>query len=441
MIEAPVRATAARRLYTLAWYAALPFAAAYLLARSLRQPEYRRHWGERFLGTGPRPVPAAGASPVFWLHAVSVGETRAAQPLAEQLAARHPQARFVLTHMTPTGRSAAQPLLHALAGRVTQRYLPYDRPAAVRRFLAQVRPTMLILLETEIWPNLQFEARRAGVPVVLANARLSERSLARTQRWPSLMRPAAAALAAVAAQTEADRARWEQLYAGPIRVTGNLKFDVAPDEAMLQAGLRLRHRLGDRSVWMFASTREGEERALVEALAAAAPAAGPAPALLFVPRHPQRFEEVAALVAALGHPVVRRAGFESMPPDARVLLGDSMGEMPAYYAMADVALIGGSLAPLGGQNLIEACACGCPVLFGPHMFNFAQAAADALRAGAALQVDDAAGAVGAMRTLQADPQRRRAMAQAALAFAREHRGATRRTIELIDGILAPQQGQ
>ena len=439
-------ATAARRLYTLGWYVALPWVAAYLLLRSLRQPHYRQHWRERFFAVGPQPVaagtePSEGA-PTIWVHAVSVGETRAAQPLVERLAVRYPHARFVLTHMTPTGREAAQPMLRALAGRVTQRYLPYDLPPAVRRFLAQVRPSILILLETEIWPNLQFEARRADVPVVLVNARLSERSLARALRWPALMRPAAAALSVVAAQTAADQARWSRLYDGPIRVTGNLKFDAAPADGLRQAGRAWRDRLGGRSVWMFASTREGEERALVDALEAAADGGAPAqragasdPALLFVPRHPQRFDEVARLLSALG-PVVRRAQFASMPPDSRVLLGDSMGEMPAYYAMADLALIGGSLAPLGGQNLIEACACGCPILFGPHMFNFSQAAADALHGGAALQVSDAAQAVKAMLELQADTVRRKTMSQAAVAFAQAHRGATDRTVELIDRVLA-----
>lgn len=432
-------AGAARRLYTLGWYLALPWVAAYLLLRGLRQSDYRRFWGERFLGRGARPAAAGtqpAAAPVIWVHAVSVGETRAAQPLVGLLAARYPLAQIVLTHMTPTGREAAQPMLQALIGRITQRYLPYDLPFALRRFLAQVRPSILILLETEIWPNLQFEVRRAGVPIALVNARLSERSLGRALRWPALMRPAAAALAVVAAQTEADRARWARLYQGPIRVTGNLKFDAAPPAALLEAGRNWRRRLGGRSVWLFASTREGEERAIVDALKVAVRSGAPDPVLLFVPRHPQRFDEVARLLSALGSPVVRRAQFASMSEQSRVLLGDSMGEMPMYYAMSDMALIGGSLLPLGGQNLIEACACGCPVLFGPHMFNFSQAAADALRCGAALQVSDAAAAVRAMSDLRADPSRRQSMADAALAFAQSHRGAAERTVELIEQLLA-----
>ncbi len=415
---------------------ALPWVATYLLLRGLRQPQYRRNWRERFLGRGPQPAEArsAEAGTTIWLHAVSVGETRAAQPLIERLAVRYPRARFVLTHMTPTGREAAQPLLQSLAGRVTQRYLPYDLPAAVRRFFGEVRPSILILLETEIWPNLLFEAQRAAMPVILVNARLSQRSLARALRWPALMRPAAAALSAVVAQSPADQARWARLYEGQIHVTGNLKFDVSPPAAQLEAGRAWRDRLR-AGVWMFASTREGEERAIVDALMAAARSGRVHPTLLFVPRHPQRFDEVARLVTALGDPVQRRAQFASMAAESRVLLGDSMGEMPMYYAMADVALIGGSLAPLGGQNLIEACACGCPVIFGPHMFNFSQAAADALACGAALQVRDAAEAVQALFELQADPGRREKMARAAAAFAQAHRGATERTVELIDGLL------
>ena len=438
-----MNATLARRLYTLGWYLALPWVAAYLLLRSLRQPHYRRHWRERFVGLGPQPAEACSASPdapTIWLHAVSVGETRAATPLIELLSVRYPRARFVLTHMTPTGREAGRPLHQALAGRMTQRYLPYDLPIALRRFLAQVRPSILILMETEIWPNLQFEAQRAGVPVVLANARLSERSLARALRWPALMRTAAAALTTVAAQSGDDQVRWGKLYQGPIHVIGNLKFDATPPAALLEAGRAWRDRLNGRSVWIFASTREGEERAIVDAWMAATRDRNASPVLLFVPRHPQRFDEVARLLSVLG-PVVRRAGFSSMPADTGVLLGDSMGEMPMYYAMADIALIGGSLARLGGQNLIEACACGCPVLFGPHMFNFAQVAADALSCGAALQVADAAAAITSMSELQADPVRRARMAQAALAFARSHGGATERTADLIAGVLARRLGK
>jgi 3-deoxy-D-manno-octulosonic-acid transferase len=268
------------------------------------------------------------------------------------------------------------------------------------------------------------------------------------------MRDAAAAISAVGAQSTADMARLGQLYAGTMTVTGNLKFDLRPDEQQLAQGRRLRDRLrarfatpmGDRPIWLFASTREGEERLLLAALRAhgGESAAMAAPLLLFVPRHPQRFEEVADLLLASGRTVLRRAQWEalaalpqaaaeSLPP---VLLGDSMGEMALYFAMADVALIGGSLLPMGGQNLIEACACACPVVLGPHMFNFAQAAADAISAGAACSVADPAQALAAMARISAQAQERARMSEAALTFATNHRGATARTRELIDRLLA-----
>ena len=434
--------------YTFAWWLALPLAAAYLFWRGLRQGAYRRHWAERFFGRGT--APADGGGPVIWVHAVSVGETRAAQPLVEALARRHPQASFMLTHMTPTGRAAGADLVRALPGRVRQRYLPYDIPCAVRRFLQETRPRLGVLMETEVWPNLLRGARRRGVPVMLANARLSPRSLAKAQRYSGLITTAASGLSAVGAQSAADGARLARLYEGPITVTGNLKFDMRPDERQLAEGLRWRavlqarfaHAAGPRPIWLFASTREGEERLLLAALRQRASDRGTPPALLlFVPRHPQRFDEVAQLLGAQGAHVWPRSAWESQAgsrtaadPD-EVLLGDSMGEMPMYYAMSDAALIGGSLLPLGGQNLIEACACGCPVVLGPHMFNFAQAASDAIEAGAARPASDAAGALDAMAAISAQPALRQAMSDAAQAFAATHRGATARTVALIEQLL------
>jgi 3-deoxy-D-manno-octulosonic-acid transferase len=457
--------------YTAAWILLLPLAALYLCWRGLRQRDYLRHWPERFLGRGAGPAVDPANAPV-WVHAVSLGETRAAQPLLERLAQRDPQARFLLTHMTPTGRAAGRELARAFPGRVTQRYLPYDLPCAVSRFLRETRPRLGVLMETEIWPNLLQAARRRGLPVVLANARLSARSLAKAQRAPRLLRAAASCIGAVGAQSADDAARLRRLYDGPIEITGNLKFDQRPDERQLERGRALRAALqarfataaGSRPVWLFASTREGEERLLLAAWRqrARAPAAAalPEPLLLFVPRHPQRFEEVAELLRGAGAGVLRRAMFDrpdtAMPPAlvpqaarmrdvppvpgqgpaerAPLLLGDSMGELATYYAMADVALIGGSLLPLGGQNLIEACACGCPVVMGPHMYNFAAAAADALAAGAASAVADAQEALQELERIAGDPGRRARMSAAAQEFAAGHRGATRRTVELIDGL-------
>lgn len=433
---------AARWLYTAAWFVALPGAAAYLLWRSLRQREYLAHWGERFLGRGPR---SAGDGPLVWVHAVSVGETRAAQPLVERLAQTHPGIRFVVTHMTPTGRAVGEGIARALPGRVVQRYLPYDLPFAVRRFLREVQPHVGVVLETEVWPNLLYAARAARIPMVLVNARLSARSLAKARRWPALVRAALACFAHVAAQTAADRDRIAQLYGGAIDVIGNLKFDLAPSEDLLHRGRALRRRLGDRPVWLFASTREGEESLLLSAHKKMGSDTNfgklvSDPIFLVVPRHPQRFDEVERLLVASGMRVVRRSALDDRAVEARIdadaLLGDSMGEMAMYYAAADAALIGGSLKPLGGQNLIEACACGCPVVVGPHMFNFEQATRDALDAGAAIQVDDAAAALDALAALSSDRERLASMRTAALRFAQAHRGATVRAAAIVERLLS-----
>ncbi len=454
--------------YTIAWIAALPFVALYLCRRGLRQGDYFQHWGERFLGAGasgnasarettpllPRGKRAgvrgeARTPPTFWIHAVSVGETHAAWPLVERLAQRHPEARFVLTHMTPTGRAVGAEIAGRLAaaktahgpGRIVQRYLPYDLPGPVRRFLRETRPDVGVLMETEIWPTLLYEAAAANIPILLANARLSERSAAKAARFSRLFARAGANLTAVGAQTPADRDRIAQWFRGPIPVTGNLKFDLHPDAALITRGARWRARIGaDRPVWLFASTREGEETMLLDAWSSRSHAeTGSAPPwLLFVPRHPQRFDDVAALLAQRGLRVLRRSQWdaalaEAAPPDsATVLLGDSMGEMPMYYAMADAAVIGGSLAPRGGQNLIEAAACGCPVVFGPHMFNFAQAAADAAACGAARRIADAAEALQALDEITRDAALRGRMRAAAQVFSAAHRGAADRTVAMIE---------
>jgi 3-deoxy-D-manno-octulosonic-acid transferase len=499
------------RWYTLAWLLALPAVAVYLLWRGLRQPEYRRHWAERFLGRGPRAAESAAetaavaaypAAPIIWIHAVSVGETRAVRPLLEQLARAHADARFVLTHMTPTGRAAGAQLALAFPGRVRQRYLPYDLPFATRRFLDETRPRVGVLMETEVWPQLLAQTRARGVPVVLANARLSQRSLDKALRQRELMRAAAAGITMVGAQTPDDAARIGRLYEGPIRITGNVKFDLAPERELIEQGRRWRARwarwpagVGDRTrpLWLFASTREGEEQLLFDALREAAllaPRSSPPPAalptlplLLFVPRHPQRFGEVARRLEDAGATVLRRASWDGVGQragdgdararaavgdtlvaaaaaaaataaataavgassatagaDTTVLLGDSMGEMALYYAMADVAFIGGSLLPLGGQNLIEACGCGCPVVFGPHMFNFAQAAADALAAGAARACADAADVVAQMQAISGSTELRERMAKAATDFARMHGGAAARTVALIEGAMEAALG-
>jgi 3-deoxy-D-manno-octulosonic-acid transferase len=407
----------ARLAYSALLWLALPFVLARLAWRARRQAGYLARLAERF-GAAPRP----GASPVIWVHAVSVGETRAAAPLVERLRRDHPGAGILLTHMTPTGRAAGREIF---GDTVSQAWLPWDYGFAVRRFLARVRPAFGILLETEIWPNLLAECHARGVPVYLVNARLSARSAAGYARLPGLAREALGHLAGIAAQTREDAARLEALGARDVAVTGNIKFDLALPEDIEARGRALRALLGaQRRIVVAGSTRPGEEALLVDALEAAAPA--PDVLVVVVPRHPQRFDEVAALLSSRGRPVARRSLGKPVPPEARYALGDSMGEMLAYYAAADVAFVGGSLKPYGGQNLIEACAVGRPVVFGPHTFNFESAAEAALAEGAGLRARDAAHAAALLLELLGDDDRRAGMGRRAAAFARANRGALER---------------
>ena len=386
--------------------------------RARREPLYAAHIGERFGFYRGQAVPGA-----LWLHAVSLGETLAAAPLIAELRRARPGVRLLLTHGTATGRAAGAPLL--VTGDA-QAWLAVDTPGAVRRFLDHFRPAAGVLMETEVWPNLLAAARQRSLPMLLANARLSERSLRRGARVALLLRPAFESLAAALAQTETDAGRLRRAGVREVTVTGNVKFDVEPDPALLALGRTWKTQAG-RPVVLAASTREGEEAML---LAAWRRVPAPAPLLVIVPRHPQRFDAVAELAAGAGCSVSRRSGWSGVPSAdasrADVWLGDSMREMPAYYALADVALLGGSFAPLGGQNLIEAAACGCPVVMGPHTFNFADAAERALAAGAALRVADVEGGVAAATALAADPDsaRRAQQSRQALDFAAAHRGAT-----------------
>lgn len=409
-----------RFLYSLLWFLALPLLPLRLWWRGRSEPGYRARIGERFGFYGDNDGRRRG--PVLWVHAVSLGETRAAVPLIDRAKRAFPGATVVMTHMTATGRAAG----HELFGeRVVQAWLPYDVPFAVRAFLAHWKPRAALIMETELWPNLVALADRAGVPVYLVNARMSERSARGYARVRSLTRPMLSALAGIAAQTDADAARFEALGARAPVVTGNLKFDLDVPAAALAMGRELRLRLGEtRPVWLAASTREGEEALILAALEAR-----PLPAevlTMIVPRHPQRFDAVAEMLRQRGMPFARRSDNGLVPFDVRVALGDTMGEMLGYCAAADIAFVGGSLVPLGGQNLIEPIAVGTPVLVGPHTFNFNDATAGAIAAGAALRVSDADALVAAVRALLADPERRSAMGSAARAFHAAHRGAAER---------------
>lgn len=410
-----------RLAYTIVIHLLLPFAPLRLLWRARRQRGYLENVPERFgIYSG------AVKQPVIWLHAVSVGETRAAEPVIRLLRERHPDHRILLTHMTPTGRETGQQLFR---DSVSQCYLPYDLPWAVARFLDHFRPRAAIIMETEIWPNLIHACAARGIPCYLVNARLSGKSF-RGYRWfGSLVRRSLEALTAVSAQAAGDAQRLTALGARGVQVTGNVKFDIEPPDAMLTLGRQWRGAYGaTRPVLLLASTRDGEEALILARLRDV-----DVPELLtvIVPRHPQRFEEVAQLVGKHGFRLQRRSENIRIEPETQILLGDSMGEMFAYYAACDVAFVGGSLLPYGAQNLIEACAAGKPVLIGPSSFNFTEAAEGAVAAGAAIRVPDAAGLAREAQRLLRDREARERMSEAGLAFCALHRGATARVVDLI----------
>lgn len=427
-----------RRIYALLLWLAQPMVWLRLLWRARRQPEYLHHLGERYALGLARHAPRPPGT-LLWLHAVSVGETHAAAPLIASLLQDWPEATLLLTHMTPTGRACGSELAMRYPGRLLVRYLPYDLPGASRRFFDHYQPAIGLLMETELWPNLIACAAARQCPILLINARLSARSLRGYQRVAGLIRPALQQLTALAAQTAADAERLRQLGAPAARlqVCGNLKFDVSPDSARLEQGHELRRRLGGRFIFLAASTRDGEEALILESWRQLRADSGLAEGglLLLVPRHPQRFDEVAALLTAGGWRSVRRSA--QVLPDATtdVWLGDSMGEMPTWYALADLALIGGSLLPFGGQNLIEAAACGCPVLIGPHTHNFAQASEDAIAAGAARRLADVRQLTPVLTAFMKEAATLEPMRLASGRFCAAHQGATRRHLALVRDCL------
>jgi 3-deoxy-D-manno-octulosonic-acid transferase len=418
-----------RWLYSLALWLAQPLLRAKLRRRALNEPGYGHAVEQRFGHYDTAQQAPGCAKPFIWLHAVSLGETRAAAVLIAGLRARYPGMRLLLTHGTATGWEQGTVLLQPGDAQVWQ---PWDTPAAVQRFLAQFQPRIGLLMETEVWPNMVAACQAAHIPLCLVNARMSQKSMQQALRLRWLARPAYAGLHTVLAQTEDDARRLRTLGATVQAVTGNLKFDATPDAALLACGQAWR-AASARPVLMFTSSREGEEQMLIDALRAT-PLAGVQ--WLIVPRHPQRFEAVAALFQAAGFSVSRRSTWVDAPLAADIWLGDSLGEMALYYGLADAALLGGSFAPLGGQNLIEAAACGCPVLMGPHTFNFAQAAEMAQAEGAALRCLDMADALRQGGALLADAASLARARQAALAWSVAHQGATRRTLEALEAVLA-----
>lgn len=446
-----------RILYTLLMWLAQPLVRRKLARRGGAEPLYLQAVDERF--GHYRSAPCTISDGLIWVHAVSLGETRTAALLIAGLRQRLPGMRLLLTHGTATGLAEGANLLQE--GDI-QTWQPWDTPGAVRRFLDHFKPRIGILMETEIWPNLVAACAQRRVPLVLANARMSEKSQRQAKRLAWLSGPAFGALTAVWAQTQADAQRLTQLGAIVQGVFGNLKFDARPDADQVATGRTWRSRAG-RPVVMFASSREGEEAALLQILRSFRP---PTPVnngreainsvaidiqWLIVPRHPQRFDAVAALIESHGFSASRRSNWRDGPPtspqgapgaerpDANAIwLGDSLGEMALYYGLSDVALLGGSFEPLGGQNLIEAAACACPVVMGPHTFNFADAAQMAAVAGAALRVSSLQQAVETAQTLANDPAARMAMVSAATGFSSAHRGALGKTAAAVQALLGQQ---
>jgi 3-deoxy-D-manno-octulosonic-acid transferase len=410
-----------RFFYTLALWLLLPYIFFHLLWRGRKQPEYLQHIGERFGFYRVR-----SDKPVIWLHTVSVGETRAAATLIKRLREEYPGHQIVLTHTTPTGRAASEQLY---SNDVLRVYLPYDYPFAVHRFLHCFQPQTGILLETEIWFNLIHACHTQDIPLLLLNARLSEKSARGYARLAGLTRAALGELTVIASQTAADAQRFGSLGGGNIAVTGNLKFDIEAPSAMLELGKQLRAQFGaNRKIFLAASTREGEEELILQTLSRLA-----IPRLLtvIVPRHPQRFDEIASLLKKQGCVFQRRSRNETISPGTQVVLGDSMGEMFAYYAASDIAFIGGSLLPYGGQNLIEACAVGTPVLIGPHTYNFAEATRLAVEAKAAAQVQNADELLNALQRLLGRPGALEEMRQQCAGFIEANRGATEKSLRII----------
>ncbi|MBU3711978.1 MAG: 3-deoxy-D-manno-octulosonic acid transferase [Limnohabitans sp.] len=423
-----LKATLSLTLYSLLTRALQPWVRRKLARRGRAEPGYLHAIEERF-GDYTQPQ----GKGYLWVHAVSLGETRAAAVLLKAVRAQWPDLPVLLTHGTATGREEGQRLLQPGDCQVWQ---PWDTPQAVAKFLAHFQPRVGLLMETEVWPNWVAACRRAGVPLILANARLSEKSLAQARRLAWLSRPSYAGLSAVWAQTEPDAQRLRSLGASVSAVMGNIKFDATPEAGQLLAGRTARAAL-DRPVALLASAREGEEALWSKAVWAHAKAQ-PSMQWLVVPRHPQRFDEVAKLLALQGWQVVRRSqqADASWPPASdpavpTVWLGDTLGEMPYYFGLADVALLGGSFEKLGGQNLIEAAACACPVIMGPHTFNFLEAAEAALQAGAAQRVEDMGQAVATAWQWVNDAAGLAQRAAASELFANSHRGAAQRSVQAL----------
>ncbi len=415
------------KLYTLLLRAVLPFALARLWWRSRKHPHYAARWGER-LGYGP---PLAAGS--VWVHAVSVGEVRAGAPLMRQLLDEHPDIPLLVTTTTLTGAAQVEMLF---GQSVHHRFAPFDLPGALRRFLETARPRTAVILETELWPNLFEALRRADIPLVLANVRLSERSYRRYRHFRRLTAHMLAVPAVIAVQSSADAGRVQALGAPAqrIHVTGNMKFEMNPTASLREAAQALRYEWGERPVWVAASTHQGEEEIVLDAYVRLR-AIFPTLLLILVPRHPERFEAVGKLIRQRGLSVVERSLGWPVNPDIAVLFGDTMGELMLFFAAADCAFIGGSLVETGGHNPLEALALGVPTVFGPHMFNFDEIGKLTREAGAGIQVRDTLSLTEAVGRYLGDQEARFAAGRAGEELVLAHQGACAQTLGLLEPLV------
>ncbi|GAA0697867.1 lipid IV(A) 3-deoxy-D-manno-octulosonic acid transferase [Marinobacterium maritimum] len=415
-------------LYSTLFYLFTPVLLLRLWWRGRKAPGYRRNWAQR-LGLG-----AAIRQPVIWVHAVSVGETVAIAPLVRWLLVRYPQHRVLITNMTPTGAEQVRTLF---GDRVEQRFCPWDLPLALKAFLRRAQPELCIIVETELWPNMVAQCARAGVPVLLANARLSERSARGYRKFSALARPMLQRLSLIAAQNKADAERFVALGTPDeqVEVTGSIKFDLQPDADKVQAGRALRQQLGaERPVLIAASTHQGEDEILLAAWQQLK-ATHPDLVLILVPRHPERFADVARLCSRYSERLVCRSRGEQPDTQTELLLGDTMGELMLFYTAADIAFVGGSFSGTGGHNPLEPAALGLPVVMGPDCFNF-QTITDALvEAGGLVRVDDGDALQAQLSAWLGDAAQRRAAGEQGAGFVAANRGALERLQQAVERLL------
>jgi 3-deoxy-D-manno-octulosonic-acid transferase len=402
-----------RKLYTLLLYLLAPLVLVRLAWRGLASPGYWQRWPERFGAITP-PL----GKHVIWIHAVSVGEVMAAEPLVRTLLDRYPEYSILVTTVTPTGSERVQAMFGATVAHV---YAPYDLPGAVARFIGRVRPRLAIIMETEIWPNLYHACRQNLIPLLLVNARLSDRSVSGYRKVGGLIAEALSAVTEIAAQSEQDAQRFESLGAdaGCITVTGNMKFEQKTPSSLLESAEVLRRSWGvGRPVWIAASTHEGEEELVLDTY-----------------RHPERFEPVAGLCRSRGYNTVLRSERRPCPAETHVFVGDSMGELPLFYAAADVAFVGGSLVPHGGHNLLEPAALGIPVVTGPHLFNFKEISRLLLDAGACEKVDNIAALEQTVARWLGDANERHRVGEQGRMVIEKNRGALKAVLAIVDSYL------